>query len=64
MGFVTEGIAAVGRPGVAFRPVVPQPPSLPMAAAWREPVLSATGKRFLDVVGELVGENASAGQVR
>ena len=64
MGFVTEGIATVARPGVAFRSVVPEPPSLPMAAAWREPTLSGIGERFLDVVGELVGEKASAGQVR
>jgi len=64
MGFVTEGIAAVGRPGVAFRHVVPRPPALPMAAAWREPAVSATGRRFLDVVSQLLGENPSAGQIR
>ncbi|MGH7006055.1 MAG: LysR substrate-binding domain-containing protein, partial [Alphaproteobacteria bacterium] len=29
VGLVTEGIAAVGRPGVAFRPVSPPPPHLP-----------------------------------
>lgn len=50
LGFVTEGIARVARPGVTFRPITPLPPSLPLAAAWREPALSASGKRFLDVV--------------
>jgi DNA-binding transcriptional LysR family regulator len=64
MGFVTEGIAAVARPGVVFRRVIPQAPALPMAAAWREPALSATAEAFLDVVGKLVGGKASAGQVR
>lgn len=57
MGFVTEGIALVARPGVAFRPVLPAPPSLPMAAAWREPALSRSGERFLEVVADLVGEH-------
>jgi len=37
LGFVTEGIAKVARSGVQYRPVVPAPPSLPMAAAWRKP---------------------------
>ena len=60
MGFVTEGIATVARPGVAFRPVVPEPPSLPMAAAWSEPALSISGVRFLDVVADLVGEENSS----
>jgi DNA-binding transcriptional LysR family regulator len=53
IGFVTAGIAEVVRPGVVFRPVQPEPPRLPMAAAWREPDLSAVGQRFLDVVAEL-----------
>ncbi len=58
MGFVTEGIAMVARPGVVVRPVVPQPPSLPMAAAWREPNLSKSGERFLEVVFDLVRKDA------
>ncbi len=53
MGFVTEGIATVARPGVAFRPVKPEPPRLPMAAAWRAPQLSRSGERFLEIVAEL-----------
>lgn len=50
MGFVTAGIARVDRPGVAFRHVWPDPPSLPMAAAWSGPAPSPTAKRFLEVV--------------
>jgi DNA-binding transcriptional LysR family regulator len=64
MGLVTEGIAMVARPGVAFRPVLPAPPSLPMAAAWREPALSRSGERFLEIVSDLVGEDGSAGDRR
>ncbi|MER9230588.1 LysR family transcriptional regulator [Mesorhizobium sp. M0622] len=56
LGFVTAGIARVARPGVAYRPVSPQPPSLPMAAAWREPVLAASGRRFLEMVATLVAQ--------
>jgi DNA-binding transcriptional LysR family regulator len=58
MGFVTAGIAEVVRPGVVFRPVKPDPPRLPMAAAWREPDLSTVGQRFLDVVAELCRQAA------
>ena len=54
MGFVTEGIATVTRPGVAFRTVEPDPPSLPVAAAWREPGPMEAAARFLDVVAALV----------
>lgn len=56
LGFITAGMARVARPGVAYRPVIPPPPSLPMAAAWREPTLSASGERFLEVVTTLVAE--------
>ena len=56
LGFVTTGIARAARPGVAYRPVAPRPPSLPMAAAWREPALSAGGERFLEVVTTLIAE--------
>lgn len=48
MGFVTEGIAAVPRPGVAFRVVSPALPSLPQAAAWLG-ACTATAQRFLQV---------------
>nr|WP_286181449.1 LysR family substrate-binding domain-containing protein [Rhizobium sp. ICMP 5592] len=50
MGFVTDGIATVARPGVVFRPVLPEPPDLPIAAAWRLPDLSSPAARFLDIV--------------
>lgn len=53
MGLVTEGIAAVARPGIAFRPLAPEPPRLPMAAAWHEAGPSRTSERFLEVVAEL-----------
>jgi DNA-binding transcriptional LysR family regulator len=54
LGFVTQGIARVARPGVAYRPVLPPPPSLPMATAWREPAMSGTAERFLDVVAKKI----------
>jgi DNA-binding transcriptional LysR family regulator len=50
VGFVTEGIATVVRPGVVFRPVEPEPPAMPMAAAWREDALTPTAARFLEAV--------------
>jgi len=53
LGFVTEGLAAVGRPGVVFRPVSPQPPEIPVAAAWADGQPSVTAMRFLEVVREL-----------
>jgi len=63
LGFVTAGLARVMRPGVAYRAVVPRPPRLPMAAAWRRPALSASGKLFLNVVATLVArERSSAGE--
>jgi DNA-binding transcriptional LysR family regulator len=51
LGFVSEGIANAGRPGVIFRPTRPAAPSLPMAAAWRPPAPSASARRFLEIVG-------------
>ncbi|WP_027165318.1 LysR family transcriptional regulator [Mesorhizobium sp. WSM3224] len=54
VGFVTAGIARAARPGVVYRPVVPRPPALPMAAAWRKPSLSASGRRFLELVETLI----------
>jgi DNA-binding transcriptional LysR family regulator len=56
VGFVTEGMASAGRPGVAFRPVSPAAPSLPVAAAWAGPTPSATAERFLEVVASLQPE--------
>jgi DNA-binding transcriptional LysR family regulator len=53
MGFVTEGVAGVGRPGVVFRPVTPSPPEMPVAAAWLGQAPSAAAARFLDEVIEL-----------
>jgi DNA-binding transcriptional LysR family regulator len=53
MGFVTNGIAAVGRPGVDFRPVKPDAPRLPLAAAWRPPQMTHASAAFLQVVAEL-----------
>ncbi|SFB39347.1 DNA-binding transcriptional regulator, LysR family [Rhizobium sp. NFR07] len=50
IGFVTRGLSRQPRPGVCYRPVTPTPPSLPMAASWLKPDLSATGRRFLDEV--------------
>lgn len=58
LGFVTEGIAAVGRPGVVFRSVTPEPPALPMAAAWRHGTLSSTAKHFLQMITEDKTERA------
>ncbi|CDN53980.1 HTH-type transcriptional regulator AlsR [Neorhizobium galegae bv. officinalis bv. officinalis str. HAMBI 1141] len=53
MGFVTGGLSRLPRPGVVFRPVTPTPPSLPMAASWLKPQLSAIGQRFLETVSAL-----------
>jgi hypothetical protein len=50
VGFVTEGIATVIRPGVIYRPITPEPPSMPMAVAWRQGGPSPVGQRFIDVV--------------
>lgn len=50
IGFVTRGLSRQPRPGVCYRPVTPTPPSLPMAASWSKPELTATGRRFLDEV--------------
>lgn len=56
LGFVTEGLAAAGRPGVVFRPVSPALPDIPVAAAWvgEQPSIPAT--RFLEVVAGLLGD--------
>lgn len=50
IGFVTEGIATVSRPGVIYRPVAPEPPTLPMAVAWRRGMLSHIADRFIEVI--------------
>lgn len=58
IGFVTEGIAQAGRPGVVFRRVDPQPPALPLAVAWRGKEMSPAARRFLDIVS---GDGAAGG---
>jgi DNA-binding transcriptional LysR family regulator len=58
VGFVTEGIATVSRPGVIYRPIAPEPPSLPIAVAWRQGNLSLVSERFLEVVTSGDGEAA------
>lgn len=55
MSFVTEGLATVARRGVVFRPVSPDAPTVPMAAAWRGSELSAAGEQFLHVVDDQLG---------
>lgn len=50
LGFVTEGIATVSRPGVVYRPISPEPPSLPIAVAWRRGIKSLVAERFIEVV--------------
>ncbi|PZQ50144.1 MAG: LysR family transcriptional regulator [Rhodovulum sulfidophilum] len=47
VGFVTEGIAAIGRPGVVFRPCRPEPPRLPLAFAWRGDQPDPVAARFV-----------------
>jgi DNA-binding transcriptional LysR family regulator len=56
LGFVTAGIARIGRPGVVFRALRPAAPRLPMAAAWHGPALTACGQQFLAVVDALYRE--------
>ncbi|MCO4319494.1 LysR substrate-binding domain-containing protein [Phyllobacterium sp. 21LDTY02-6] len=53
MGFVTEGIAALRRPGIVYKSVTPQPPELPLAAAWMGKEPTAVSRRFMAVVDEL-----------
>lgn len=50
IGFVTQGMSRLPRPGVSYRTVTPAPPSLPMAAAWLAPELAVVGRNFLDEV--------------
>jgi DNA-binding transcriptional LysR family regulator len=58
LGFVTEGIATVSRPGVIYRPIAPEPPSLPIAVAWRQGKMSLVAERFIEVVTSCDGEAA------
>jgi DNA-binding transcriptional LysR family regulator len=53
MGFVTEGIASAPRPGVVFRPVIPEPPELPLAAAWLGSLPNRSGRLFLDLIASV-----------
>lgn len=50
VGFVTAGIAAAARPGVAYRPV-DGAPELPVAAAWLGDQPIPTAARFLETCG-------------
>jgi DNA-binding transcriptional LysR family regulator len=54
MGFVTQGVAMVARPGVTFRPVRPNTLDLPVASAWRTPEISPVAAKFLDTVDRMV----------
>ncbi len=49
VGFVTAGIAAAARPGVAYRPVT-DAPDLPVAAAWLGDHPTPTAANFLDIL--------------
>jgi len=60
MGLVTAGIARIERPGVAFRPIRPTAPTLPVAAAWAGENLPPIGRNFLDIVLELSRKPSSA----
>jgi DNA-binding transcriptional LysR family regulator len=59
MGFVTDGVATVTRPGVVFRSVDPEPPEMPVAAAWLSPDIPSPAARFLDIVAEHSGAGAT-----
>jgi DNA-binding transcriptional LysR family regulator len=56
LGFVTEGIAAVSRPGVIYRPIAPEPPSLPIAIAWRRGIMPLIAERFIEMLTNCDGE--------
>jgi len=56
VGFVTAGIASVGRGGVVFREVSPKPPELPMALAWRDGALSQVGQRLVELMLAMAGQ--------
>lgn len=60
IGFVTEGIARSGRSDVLFRPVTPEPPVLPLAAAWLGPRPNAAGQHFLEMIMGWDGKRGSA----
>ncbi|TIN15478.1 MAG: LysR family transcriptional regulator, partial [Mesorhizobium sp.] len=44
---------------VVFRSVKPEPPDLPIAAAWRSPDLSSPAAHFLDIVTEHTGQGSA-----
>lgn len=54
-GFVTQGIARVARSGVAFVEVVPEPPRLPIVAAWLGKAPDATSALFLEIMRSQAG---------
>jgi DNA-binding transcriptional LysR family regulator len=55
IGFVTRGVALATRPGVVFREVVGAP-GVPIAVAWTPPEPTATGQRFIEVLGTVWAE--------
>jgi DNA-binding transcriptional LysR family regulator len=55
IGFVTRGVALATRPGVVFREVVGAP-GVPIAVAWMPPEPTATGQRFIEVLGTVWAE--------
>jgi DNA-binding transcriptional LysR family regulator len=56
-GFVAACIASAPRAGVAFRPLSPPAPALPMALAWRTGALSAAGQRFVELAVRMMPPN-------
>lgn len=53
VGFVTEGLSRIPRPGVAYRDITPEPPGLPIAFCWQTLSLPPCAKRFLDMAVKL-----------
>lgn len=49
IGFVRAGVASVPRYAVAYLPLDPESPPLPLAAAWLDSQPSRSGRLFLDL---------------
>jgi DNA-binding transcriptional LysR family regulator len=58
VGFVTEGLSRIPRPGVAYRDITPEPPGLPIAFSWQTPSLPPCAKRFLDMAVNLTEDRS------
>ncbi|MGN9907839.1 LysR family transcriptional regulator [Phytohabitans sp. LJ34] len=58
IGFVTRGIAAAGRPGLAFR-AVRGAPEVPLAAAWLSPGPSRTAANFLAIARRALADRSA-----